>query len=99
VTGTPVDTELVAQYSMDARFRKFRGKLLISNGEEALELDEVASFIFGQIDGERSVADIARILAGEYGISFEEAAADIADLLHQLADENVVTLSSPGQSG
>src|SRR5687767_4989679 len=87
-----VDADLVPRRSLDNRVRRFRGMFLVSNGEHAFELDEVASFIFGHVDGIASVRQIARLLAERYGISLDEATADTAEFLQQLAEGGVLVV-------
>lgn len=74
----------------DVRIRNFRGKLFLASGANAVELDEVAAFIFGQIDGVSTVQQIGERVAQEYDVSVAEAVGDTAELLTQLVEAAVV---------
>ncbi|MGW6691568.1 PqqD family protein [Streptomyces sp. NPDC054961] len=82
--------DAVPRRRLDARMRKYRGAFLVANAEETMELDEVAEFIFKRIDGERSVADIAGIVADAYDIAVDEALPDVLDMVGQFVDFGVV---------
>ncbi len=82
--------ESVPRRNLNARMRKFRGKLIVASGPHAVELDEIGAFVFQRVDGSRTVLAIARQLAGEYDVSVEVAAEDIGDLLGQLAETDMV---------
>lgn len=73
-----------------ARVRKFRGRLVVAYGSAAVELDEVAEYIFRQLDGARSVAGIGDLIATEFAVSASEATADATDLLTDLAGRGMV---------
>ncbi|MFJ6384880.1 PqqD family protein [Kitasatospora sp. NPDC092039] len=79
----PVDR--VPSYRPDVRVRNLRGKFLVAVGKDAFELSETAGFIWKQIDGRNSIADIGRLLAAEYGIDAETATADTKEILEYLA--------------
>jgi pyrroloquinoline quinone biosynthesis protein D len=74
----------------DVRIRRFRGKLYVASGEEALELDEVASFIFTRADGVATLQQIGEMVAREYDISVAEAVADSAELFTQLLEAGIM---------
>ncbi|MFD8233372.1 PqqD family protein [Streptomyces sp. NPDC059696] len=84
--------DVVPRLGLAARFRRFRDKTLIAVGPNAMELSDSAAFILACVDGERSVAAIGALLAEEYGIDVDEAVADAADLIGQLADVSVLDL-------
>ncbi|MDX2292337.1 MULTISPECIES: PqqD family protein [Streptomyces] len=80
----------VPRRKLEARMRKYRGVLVVANAEEAMELDEVAEFIFKKIDGERSLAGIAGILSDTYDIETDEALADIIGMVGEFVEFGVV---------
>ncbi|GAA2219362.1 MULTISPECIES: PqqD family protein [Streptomyces] len=84
--------DVVPRLGLAARFRRFRDKTLIAVGPNAMELSDSAAFILACVDGQRSVAAIGALLAEEYGIDVDEAVADAADLIGQLADVEVLDL-------
>lgn len=85
--------DTVPRRCMEARMRKFRGTLFIANASLAFELDEVAEFIFRQLDGRKTVREIGELLAGDYDVSVEQATADIAELLDELAENGMVEVN------
>lgn len=89
--NSPASTESVFERSLDASFRKFRGKLFVVNGHHALELNETAEFLIRGVDGTRSVGELARALATEFSVSVEEAEQDTLELLAELAGIGVIS--------
>lgn len=83
----------VPAYPLDTQFRNFRGVLIVSRDEAVLELSDSASFIARRVDGERSVADIGRLLADEYDADLEEAVRDTLDLLAELARHDLLEVA------
>ncbi|MBZ5701971.1 MAG: PqqD family protein [Acidobacteriia bacterium] len=60
--------------------------VIISPSDNVMhELNETGSFIWRQIDGRCSAAEIAGMLAAEYEVPPEDALADTEALLQQLA--------------
>lgn len=88
-----IGPDTVPSRSLRARVRKFRGKVFVASGDHAFELEDAAAFLFGQIDGSTSIAEIGLRLAAEYDVSSEEALADTAELFCQLAEHGVVDLA------
>ncbi|WP_341718654.1 PqqD family protein [Micromonospora sp. FIMYZ51] len=86
----PPSLEWIPQRRLEARIRRFRGRTLVAVDAEAMELDEVAAFIFGQVDGATSLREIGERVAATYDVSVEEATTDSAELLAQLVDVNLV---------
>ncbi|KUL39712.1 PqqD family protein [Streptomyces regalis] len=80
----------VLRRRMEARARKYRGKLYIAVQDQALELDEVAQAIFRRIDGVSTLAEIAAGLAEEYGVPVDEATDDTVGFAAQLVGHGVV---------
>lgn len=52
--------------------------------------DEIGLAVLRRCDGRRTLAEIARELAGEYQASTEEITRDLLDFLQDLADKGVV---------
>lgn len=75
---------------LSVRMRNYRGKVLVGGYQHVMELSETASFIWRQIDGVRTVADIGATVAREYGIDEETATADVTELLANLAANDLV---------
>jgi hypothetical protein len=93
MTTSPV-ADSVPLLRPEARFRKFRGRTMVANGPNALELSETAAFLLALIDGQRSVAQLGALLAEEYGIDAEEGTADTLELVADLAESGILTLGS-----
>jgi len=74
------------------RVRNFRGKLFVASQGQAFELSDTAAFIYRAIDGERTVAEIGRQVAAEYGIPFDTAVEDLVELLTALSKAEVLDL-------
>jgi phosphatidylserine decarboxylase len=62
-------------------------------GDEIHSLDEVGTFIWQQIDGRRSVADILAALVAEYEVEENEARADLAAFVEELAGRKLITFA------
>jgi pyrroloquinoline quinone biosynthesis protein D len=77
---------------LDVRVRNGGAGLTVARQQNVYELDEVASFIWRQIDGARNLADIGAALAGEYGIDADEATADVAEALEPLLADGLITV-------
>jgi pyrroloquinoline quinone biosynthesis protein D len=67
-----------------------RGQWLLMLPEAVVVLNETAAAVLNLCDGRRSVDGIVDALAADYD---DVAAADVADLLHHLADEHLVDLT------
>jgi len=67
-----------------------RGRWLILAPERVFDPDEIAVEVLKLCDGQRTVADIAGVLAKEYNAPLDEITADITAMLQDLADKGVV---------
>ena len=67
-----------------------RGRWIILAPERIFDPDDIAVEVLKLCDGERTVADIAGVLAKEYNAPIGEIAADIIAMLQDLADKGVV---------
>jgi Coenzyme PQQ synthesis protein D (PqqD) len=92
----PLDTVVVPR--LDVIVRRVDGVLHVGRGEQAYELSESAATLWRAIDGHRTIADLAAILAEEYGIDAQTAAVDVHELLADLADSGILALRAPVQS-
>lgn len=68
-----------------------RGKWLILAPERVFEPDEPSVEVLKLCDGERTVADIAKILSEAYQAPADVIETDITEMLQDLADKGVVT--------
>ncbi len=60
--------------------------------QENVVLNEKGSFIWQEIDGKKSLADIAQGLAGEFEVSHEDALRDSQEFLRDLSRRGAVVL-------
>ncbi len=76
-------------------WRLIEGEAVLVNvrRDEVMHLNPVASFLWSSLDGQVSLADIAKSMTAEYEVDVETALADIiafaADLMEQGAAEVV----------
>ncbi|MFE5867729.1 PqqD family protein [Streptomyces roseifaciens] len=75
---------------MEARARKYRGRLYVSVRDQALELDEIAQAVFRRVDGTATLREIAAGFAEEYGVPVDEATTDTVDFAAELLEHGVV---------
>jgi len=88
VTGP--SPEKIPARTQHARMRNFRGKTFLAVDNQALELTEIAAFIWKCIDGTKAVSAIAQVLATEYEVDASTALTDVAELLGMLARAGLV---------
>jgi len=74
-----------------------RDRWILLAPERVFNPDEIAVAVLQKCDGERSVSDIAAILADEYKAPADLILKDIIDMLQDLADKGV--LIAGGGSG
>ncbi|WP_033438810.1 PqqD family protein [Saccharothrix sp. NRRL B-16314] len=89
----PLAAEAVPRRALGCRARRYRGSLLVANADQAFELDELAEFVFRDIDGARTVHQLGERLAVRYDLPVDQAIADTADLVHQLVVHRVLDVS------
>lgn len=73
-------------------WREIDGETVIISPSESVmhELNDTGSFIWDNIDGRRSAADLAALVARCYEVTEDVAMADTEDLLHQLSSKKLV---------
>lgn len=84
------DTRAAIPTYIKLRHDAGRGKWLILAPERVFEPDDIAVEVLKLCDGQRSVSDIAEVLAKEYNAPKEEILKDIIAMLQDLADKGVV---------
>ncbi|MER5557162.1 PqqD family protein [Streptomyces sp. NPDC002506] len=94
----PVGPATVAALPLNVKIRNHRGKTIVGGYRHFYELTESAAFIWRQIDGVRTVSDIARLIAEEYDIDQATVVGDVVELFTELAEHDVIKISekSPG---
>lgn len=80
----------VPSWRAEVRVRAQRGKLLIALATQARELDPVGSLIWRNIDGTRSIADLATIVCASFDVDAKTAETDICDLVRDLARDRFI---------
>ena len=71
-------------------FDKVRGKNVLLAPERTLFLDQTGYAILSQVDGKRSISEIARHLAALYDAPEAAIASDIDEFIGDLADSQVI---------
>jgi hypothetical protein len=73
-------------------WREIEGEIIIISPEDSQvhELNETAALIWKSADGAQSVDEIANAVAAHYDVSRETARADVADLIAQLAEKQLL---------
>lgn len=94
MNSVPSLEDQVAERSLSARVRNTRGKLLVAQGPNSVELVDVGIFIFKSIDGKATVRDIATRISAEYDVAYEQALADTAEFIAELASLEIVVMSN-----
>lgn len=62
----------------------------VADMNKVYNLNEVASFIYDTIDGEKSIAELCNILTFTYEVTQEEALRDIIFLLNDMVSRGVL---------
>ena len=77
-------------------WREIEGEVVIISPEDSFlhELNATASFIWKQLDGERTAPEIAELVATEYDVTPRVASADTEELVSQLEAKGLL-LRSP----
>lgn len=87
-----LDPQSVPARRREARVRKYRGKLFVSNSVDAFELNDIAEFIFRQADGAQTLQQISERLAAEYNLPLPQAMAHTASALTELVSHAMLTV-------
>lgn len=88
---TAVGPTDVPRRRLGIRIRRIEGALVVGVEDRALQLSDSAELIFTSLDGRRTVADVAGLLAAEYGIEAEEALPDVVEFLTELHTKDIVS--------
>jgi hypothetical protein len=74
--------------------------VIISPTESVMhELNETGSFLWKNIDGRRTAAELAALLAAEYEVTPGAALADTEALLQQLGSSKLLVPAAPATGG
>lgn len=97
--GLPVPDpgpDAVPVRTLASRIRRHQGTTYVAGPQQVFELTDTAAFVFRHIDGKRTVRDIGHLLATEYGTDTKTAIGDIAELLADLVEQDVVEFREGG---
>ncbi|WP_030152796.1 PqqD family protein [Streptomyces sp. NRRL S-244] len=89
----------VASLPLNVKIRNHRGTTVVGGYEHFFELTASAAHIWRQIDGKRTVSDIAALIAQEYDIDQESVVQDIVELFTELARHDVVNITQGDSRG
>jgi hypothetical protein len=74
-------------------WREIDGEIVIISPEDSQvhELNETAALVWKRADGAQTVEEIAAGMAAEYDVACESAQRDVAELIAQLAEKQLLT--------
>jgi hypothetical protein len=74
-------------------WREIDGEIVIISPEDSQvhELNETAALVWKRADGEQTMEEIAAGMVAEFDVSHESARKDVAELIAQLAEKQLVT--------
>jgi hypothetical protein len=80
-TATPLATDTVVARHPDVAWQRVDGELVLLDcrGRRLLGLNSTAARAWELIDGHRTLADIARVIAGEFGAPQDSVASDLVE--------------------
>jgi pyrroloquinoline quinone biosynthesis protein D len=87
------DARPVLPRGVRLHFDAVRGAWTLVAPERAILLDDAGRAILAEVDGVRSIADIAARLAERFAAPVEEILADAREFLEGLADRRLVDLT------
>ena len=79
------------------RFEELDGEAVVydRSGHKAIYLNETANVVWQLCDGQRTVAEIAALLAKEFPEAAAEIESDVSDAVDSMVAARVMTLSAP----
>lgn len=96
MASTEAATDRVPRRKLDSRVRNYRDSLLVAGPQQAFKLSDTAAFVWRSLDGERTVADVARLVAAEYDVDYATALSDVDELLETLTTAGIVAFRDDG---
>lgn len=77
--------------------RNLQGRVIVGLDAVTMELSDVAAFIWKAVNGQRTVAEIAAAVAGEYDVAVETTNEDVVEFLASMVEAGFVEVRSvPG---
>lgn len=69
---------------------RVRGIRVLQAPERAMQLDQIGDAILSELDGQRSLATIAKDLAAKYSAPLDQITCDVTDFLTGLIERRMV---------
>lgn len=100
-SGTPVHVTPGSRLGANADIvtREIVGETLLvpitgklANLQEIFSLNETGAFVWSNLDGQRTVAEVSAALAAEFDVTSDEALADVVALSGELAGLGMLDL-------
>ncbi len=84
----------IPNFAIGARlqFDKVRDQWIVLAPEKAISLDAIATAILQEVDGKKSILDIAIKLASKYEATKEQILSDTIQLFQELIDKRIIDL-------
>jgi len=94
-----IGPDSIPEIRNNVTMRLLGGEAFIMNLEtmNTVALNETGTFIWSRIDGSRAVAAIFEDVVAEYDVSLEEAESSTIKLIEQLANENLLIITTPDE--
>ena len=82
-------------------WREVEGAIIIISPEDSVlhELNGTASFIWKQMDGERTIEQIAALVTEEFDVAPEAALADVQELMATLVEKKLAQAAPLARGG
>jgi hypothetical protein len=92
-----LNADTIVKRSPNVPWRTIDGKGILVDLESGyyFSLNKTGQYVWGQIDGERSVRDIARRLAEQFDVDEATALDDCLELADRLHEQGLVVFVSP----
>ena len=94
-----IGQDSIPEIRNNVTMRLLGGEAFIMNLEtmNTVALNETGTFIWSRIDGSRAAAAIFEDVISEYDVSLEEAESSTIKLIEQLANENLLIITTPDE--
>lgn len=76
--------------SNSIRIKRLRGRLLLSTGKSQYELNSTGEIIWKLCDGEKTIEDIANIIAVQFNVPLEDAYNDCISVVTKMVSMGMI---------
>jgi hypothetical protein len=90
-----VDSQTVLHPRADVRIRRVGGEVVVGLAGNAFSLSNTTAFIWLQVDGRRTIDQIARLVAAHYDVDPAQALVDTIEILQELRGLGLFTAGAP----